>query len=119
MNREKQFEDFVNFNFAELVQIKFKSGRQPRNATDYYYLPKNNTIYSYYFGDNPGRWQANPKIDISGIKSPLALNPEPKAAILKSKSSNERLILDLQLKLAESERKLIEAQIELEKIRKK
>ena len=67
-SREEQFNKYAKFNFSELVKIKFKS--QPRNATDYYYHPKTKIIYSYYFGDDPGSWEANVKINRDNIKSP-------------------------------------------------
>ena len=78
-NREQEFTEYSNLGFSELVKIKFKSA--PRNATDYYYNPKNKIVYSYYFGLDSGLWESNIKIDSNNIKSPSELSTyteEPK-----------------------------------------
>lgn len=84
-DRKNQFNEFVSFNFSELEKILFES--QPRNATDYYYHSKTKTVYSYYFGCNPGRWTANVEVDGHNIKSPSALSK----IIPKIEAKNEKL----------------------------
>lgn len=83
-DREQEFITYSNLNFSELVKIKFKSGAQPRNATDHYYHSKTKTIYSYYFGGDSGRWEANVKINSDNIKSPSELSTSSEKAGLKN-----------------------------------
>jgi hypothetical protein len=146
-NREQEFNACSKFDFSELVKIKFKSGHQPRNATDYYYCSKNKTIYSYYFGDKLGFWNANAQIDINSIKSPSELSiytekSETKNLFLVQNKNQEKVFdkeseytsdeiktlefklsenykLELEIKKLEAERKLIESQIELKKLKHK
>lgn len=99
----------------QLEKIKFKSGYQPRNATDYYYHPKNR-MYSYNFGD--GYWDIA-KVDLDHIKSPKSIEPQ--------KVKNDKSTLDLKMleyKLSENyklelEKKILELQIKLEKLKQK
>lgn len=92
MNREKQFNEFTGFSFSELDKVKYKSGCQPRNATDYYYHSASKIIYSYYFGSNNGKWAANVQINLTHVKSPsiLCIDNE-KSSDLKSSQNSQKL----------------------------
>jgi hypothetical protein len=139
-DREEEFNSYENFNFSELIKIRFHAA--PRNATDYYYHPKTKTIYSYYFGDDPGCWESNVKNNFDNIKFPPELSTEIKKSFsLKNKKEEKKLepehtveeikILELKFKLSENykleleiakleaERKLVESKIELKKLKQK
>lgn len=138
-DREKEFNAYGDFNFSELVKIKFKAA--PRNATDYYYNPKNKIIYSYYFGGDSGRWETDIQINTNGITYPSELSTcsdkteSKKSFSLKNKKEEKILdevkILELKFKLSENykleleiikleaERKLVETKIELKKLKQK
>lgn len=119
MQREEHFKHFSGFDFSELEKIKFKSGYQPRNARDYYYHSKSDKMYSYYFGDG-GYWDIA-KVNLDHIKSPKSI--EPKKLLIKNDKSEPDLKM-LEYKLSENyklelEKKILELQIKLEKLKQK
>lgn len=62
-DRKEKFTTFTNLDFSDLKKIQFKSGHDPRNATDYYYHAKTNTTYAYYWTEDPSdklNWELNP-----------------------------------------------------------
>ena len=118
MNRIQQFNntcqrriyDTYDFNFDELIEIEFKTGCRPRNATDYYYHVKTKTFYAYYFGDK-GSWSFNPEIDTYDIKSPGEASSDQSIA------KNRKFELDdykLELEIMK-----LKAEIKLEKLKTK
>jgi len=137
MDRGQQFNEFAGFNFSELDKIRFKSGCQPRNATDYYYRSKTKMMYSYYFGEENGHWEDNANIDLNKIKSPSILcttsieiepeklfrknkNPEKTKQLISTSSektdntSDNLKILELKFKLSENYK--LELEVELLKL---
>jgi len=88
-NRREQFNTFVNFDFSELTKIEFKKGCEPRNATDYYYHSNTKTIYSYYWGDNPGCWNDDKTVDTNDIETPYIVSPN--IIEFRMKENNKRI----------------------------
>ncbi len=114
MQREEHFKHFSGLDFSELEKIKFKSGYQPRNARDYYYHSKSNRMYSYYFGGGGGGYWDIAKVDLDDIKSPKSI--EPKNVLIKKDKKSESDLIEYKLEL---EKKILELQIKLEKLKQK
>lgn len=91
--------------FFDLDKVIFKSGCQPRNATDYYYHPDTATFYSYYWGSDEGRWSKNASVDMNDVK-PGTIIPFTKndydQEILKLKK--ERKAIDVKIKKIKAKR---------------
>lgn len=92
--RKEKFKTLSKLNFSDLIKIEFKSGHQPRNATDYYYHAKTKTFYSYYWGDGDklGKWNIDPRIDKDGIASSFEEFLEHEASSEKKNKINKKTL---------------------------
>ena len=112
MNRINQFNNTYNFNFDSLIEIEFKPGCRPRNATNYYYYPNTKTFYAYYFGDTPGSWTINPEIDTFNIRLPVEASSDKSIIKTSKKTLDDNYRLELEIMK-------LKAEIKLEKLKTK
>lgn len=110
-NREEQFNSFANLDFSELAKIIFKSGHQPRNATDYYYHSKTKIIYSYYWGSDAGKWG----IYLGSFDSPSIKSPSELCTILPENKvntkTNNKQKLENEINIMKNNKKKLEDEI--------